>query len=1653
MNFERSLEGDVAAQYQPLKDQRTVLRSKVTKAINSLKAAVADTDIFVIEETLRCVQKSYEELDDKDTQVQLFMADSDAVLEADSEISSLVYLEPAMKAIAMAKKRSKELSAAVSPPHTAQTTGNANKVRLPKVIMPTFDGTSPKEYSQFIQKFDSLIHRDDSLDDVEKLMYLQSGCLHEAKKIADGYAVTAANYQQLRDALHRMFGKKRMVIQSYMESIIDLPHVSQIGLKSFLNSLETAVRSVKEFAVEQEQIAVVIIPLVERKLTEDDFKKWKEVISDDEDFSLEKLIKFLHERLLCQPTETVPKQSQPTVQSAKPKPPQTTAFLATQSSNSWTYCGFCNNHSHATADCRKFVKSSPVKRVELVKGAKLCFNCLGTTDSQHSGRNCASPSCEKCGSQRHHTLLCGGWERGDAALTGVKNVSLNVAPSTTSKKLLKTFLVDAKCKERHLELRAVLDSASDEAWVTADVAKNLGLKVVDRAKIAVACAFEGKYSKPKDLDVVDVPLITQHGETFKVRALVHDGPIVVPVKEVEFDPTKVYPHLEGLPVADVYPRGRSEVDIVIGSAYEEKIRTGKRVVGTFGCDAVETIFGWVLSGELDHDPDNEKTFNRIGTESLENMMRKFWEVEEVAMVSKQSQVDAKTQQIFEETARFDEEKQQYVVKVPYDNKLVNLLPNEAKVRKMTEQQELRLKGKPELENAVKDILSQQMEQGIIEKVPENEVSERQKHMVPWHCVMRPGHPTTPIRVVYNFSNKDKRGLSLNDCQPKGPNLLPDSVGLLLNFRKKPIAFTVDVKKMFHQVKLDPSQIDLHRFLAFGVIYRFLCLVFGEKSSPFCAMAVCKLHAKKVQEELPLAYEVIRKLLYIDDPVCGADDVATGIETVSQLLEFFRQIHMELHKLESNSKELLNHFEGKISVLEEKSDILGLSWDTSKDVLSVKPVPTKIPQTKREVLAVISRVFDPLGFQSPLSVKGKLIMQNLWKDKQPWDAKIPQKYHEEVIQWVEASKVILDIPRYLGPIHVIHIFCDASEMAYATVAYVLESGMRPRLLVSKTRVRPLKVITLPRLELQAAVLGARLCCQIKEHIGEFETVLWTDAEIVLNWIQSESTDYKSFTANRISEIQSTTSPRGWQWVPGSQNPADIPSRGIWPLTEGQEDLWLHGPEFLVKGSYPPQPSFVQPVNELRRTAMNAVTVEVHSQVFDIDRFSGLNRLLNTICYVFRFVHRKTGERKGTPNVEERKEALNWLIKNEQAKFFAKDVSRLRSGHQIQKDSKLKAQNPHLDEEGILRMQSRDQTYNPVILSPLSHLTSLLVRDCHERNMHCGAQTTLTILREEYWILKGLQTVKRHTRSCVTCKKVNEPLCQQLMAPLPEFRITPSHPFTFVGLDYCGPLNVTKAAQKRYILLFTCAATRAVHLELTRTMNISDLHLAFTRFCSRRGKPTKIISDNAQTFVRAKRDLATQNIEWQFIAPRAPWHGAFWERMVRSVKEPLRKVIGNSILNEVELTTLLCKVEAVINERPLTSIKENDEYKIITPTTLLNGRSLAHQYNDESGFAPTRRLKYIQTMESQFWHGWKKTYLPMIMERSKWTHATKEKIKVGTIVLLLKENQKRHTWPLGRVMELIVGRDGLVRSVKILTDGSVVTRPIQHIVPILENSHNE
>ena len=1011
--WEKTLKGDYAVAYQEAKSNRTIVRTKLTKAINFVRNALSSNDTFEIRDALTTVQRLRDELEQRDSAVQILMADSEFVLDSDEEISRTGWLDVAVKTIALAQRKLVELDMPSTPaqmmhPRPPGTTPATSKVKLPKVNLPKFTGKSPSEYKTFMNKFKSLVDNDSSLDDVQKLLYLQSCCEQEAATIADGYAVTGENYKELLDAFHQMFGLKRLVVQSYMETLIDLPNCSAVGLKSFLNTLETAVRSVKEYGVHSEHISPVIIPLVERKLLKEDYQKWRELIFGDDEFSLDKLIKFLHERLLCLPPEPQVTGSKPGMH--KPKAQATTTLLAT---GCQLKCNLCENINHSTVECRRFVKAKPQKKYEMVKEKDLCFKCFEKSSKSHNSSNYFASNCEKCG-KPHNSLLHIEKPQvpvqSSTAVEKVEEVAINVTPVTQTRKLLKTLIIPAQEDDKRTTLRTLVDGASDEAWITSKVKDNLGLKTVGHTTISVAAAFADKFGEPKQVDIVEVNLITSTGAQFPVKAYVHDGPIVVPVKAVEFNPTKKYPHLHGLEVADVYPRGPQHVDLILGTAYEEKIRTGRRRIGREGPDAIETLFGWVLSGQLTGGLDEEVTINRIAAEGVDEQLRKFWEIEEIPTLEKSPMEETDTLHRFKQSARYDESTNQYVVCVPYSDELKNLLPNWDKVSKITSQQEAKLEKRPELKIHVQKMLREQLESGIIEKVgPDDDLEGPGKHYLPWHTVIRPGHLSTPVRIVYNLSNKDKNGLSLNSCQTSGPNLLPDTVGLLIKFRTKKTAFTLDIKKMFHQIKLDPSQVDLHRFKAFGELYRFLVLIMGEKSSPFCAMAVCLLHADRMSDLLPLACEVIRECLYMDDPVSGADALEDAVATVKQLLEFFTSIHMKLHKLSSNSKELLSNFDEAIVKKTSITGILGLEWNTESDTLLVRNAPSEAPITKREVLSVISKIFDPLGFHSPLTCKGKMLMQALWKEKCKWKDPIPEGLWTQDEAWMESLKHQLQFP--------------------------------------------------------------------------------------------------------------------------------------------------------------------------------------------------------------------------------------------------------------------------------------------------------------------------------------------------------------------------------------------------------------------------------------------------------------------------------------------------------------------------------------------------------------------------------------------------------------------------------------------------------------------
>ena len=460
--------------------------------------------------------------------------------------------------------------------------------------------------------------------------------------------------------------------------------------------------------------------------------------------------------------------------------------------------------------------------------------------------------------------------------------------------------------------------------------------------------------------------------------------------------------------------------------------------------------------------------------------------------------------------------------------------------------------------------------------------------------------------------------------------------------------------------------------------------------------------------------------------------------------------------------------------------------------------------------------------------------------------------------------------------------------------------------------------------------------------------------------------------------------------------------------------------------------------------------------------------------------KPGARNWTtscPSVEERERAQNHLVIQHQQKYFAEEIRNLEKGKPPSKKSPIISLNPYIDEEGILRVGGRLAHSNlsakqkhQMILAPQDHLTKLFIDKAHSEGLHAGANQTLSIIREKFWILKGGQTVKKCIKKCIKCQKINRRPMEQQMAPLPDFRCQESPPFTHVGIDYAGPLYVkefhtTEEGQdiqkkKVWIALFTCAATRAIHLEIVNTMTADAFIAALHRFTARRGMPSHIYSDNAKTFNRAEKELnqlynlaksnevtkevTKQNITWHYNPPLAPHWGGMWERLVKSVKIPLKKVIQNALVTETELYTVLCQIEKQINSRPLTAIRDEAGIVPLTPAMILIGRS----YQNYPQAPPPRdneiiqRWRYRQQLENQFWNSWVKEYLPILQQRQKW-HNQQPNLQVDDIVLIATE-AKRQTWPLGRIEKTFVGRDGLIRSADIRVRDKTIKRPITQLV---------
>jgi len=409
-------------------------------------------------------------------------------------------------------------------------------------------------------------------------------------------------------------------------------------------------------------------------------------------------------------------------------------------------------------------------------------------------------------------------------------------------------------------------------------------------------------------------------------------------------------------------------------------------------------------------------------------------------------------------------------------------------------------------------------------------------------------------------------------------------------------------------------------------------------------------------------------------------------------------------------------------------------------------------TRRTILSVAQRVFDPIGFTCPISLCPKLLLQQCWALKGEWDQEVPDDVRKGFLRWLQDLPLLQEvkIPRWLMGVSErvlscsLHTFCDASKTAYAAVVFIrfkYSSCVQVQLIQAKSRVAPVKTVTIPRLELLAATIGTRLATSIVKELEQKDIALffWSDSSAVITWIKRDD-QWAVFVWNRVQEIRNLTSKDSWRHVPGVMNPADLPSRGC-TVHQLIQSRWWEGPDWLKLPaqdwpSGEPQPDEEIVEQERRKGTVSSLLCKEDQTDWYYAFSRNYDKTLRVLAWVLRFVNscRKTRAKQGSGKVVQWKEILfaeKCVIRYVQEESFARP-----------QDERISHLCPYMDNEGIIRLRTKVVERTdlgdfgiPAIL-PSSHpVVEMLVLRTHEKACHVGVQGLLSLLKKRFWILKG------------------------------------------------------------------------------------------------------------------------------------------------------------------------------------------------------------------------------------------------------------------------------------------------------------------------------
>lgn len=890
---------------------------------------------------------------------------------------------------------------------------------------------------------------------------------------------------------------------------------------------------------------------------------------------------------------------------------------------------------------------------------------------------------------------------------------------------------------------------------------------------------------------------------------------------------------------------------------------------------------------------------------------------------------------------------------------------------------------------------------------------------------------------------------------------------MLKFRERKIGFISDIRKAFQMIEVHEHDRDALRFLWWKnkdmkelKELRHVRVPFGATCSPFILGAVIEHHLKSNSSD---QQEIVNRLWEYVDNCCSSENSIEEYQRFrKESVDILADAKMDLRMWLSNFEDLDNPETRCISVL-------GLKWDRKTDelYLDIKEISIREKVTKREILSVISKVFDPLGIAAPALLPMKLLLQRTWVNKVKWDDELSGPEEREFREWCDSLNCLREkrIPRLISgdsPDHSLwelHTMSDGSKYAYGAICFLRTCNGEQvfiQMLAAKSRVARLTTLTIPRMELMGCLIGARICAQIKEalKIHNAKEYYWTDSSTALAWILRND-QWGTFVGNRTKEIRKLTCSRDWRHLPGVANPADLPSRGCSPRAL-KDSQWWKGPKWLFQNK-DKWPRLVEEFNEeeigleqKKGTTPKEVMLNV---VLDFGKQYSFSTLVRIQAWVRRYLaNLRKEKRTGRLTKAELMRAEIDVILKIQDEAFASEEGLAR----------LKTLETFKDEYGIIRVKTRllnlddDKMFRFPAVLPGDHSTvKQLIWDYYIGYCHGGVGFIMVKLREKYWILKSRQNVKKVVTRCYRCRKLSAKKTVTESAPLPLNRIRSAEVFEVVGIDLAGPF-LLKNGKKVWLILYTCAVYRAVHITVINSLTTAAFLRSLHQFVERYRRPITIYSDNGTNFRGAhnlfralywksiQEEEEVSHIEWKFNQPTASWWGGWWDRLIRTIKDLIRKEIGNAVLNQEQLAVVVNRVEEVMNDQPLTYVSENlEDLEPLAPAMFLNPLGITKFPEAEriDGEELRSRFKYVTMVKRDLKIRFKKDYIALLVSRN--SKKGTRPLKVGELVVVAYDNKKRSQWPLGRILELMPGADGVALVAKVKTRAVLLIRPVQRL----------